>query len=95
MRITFHLFATFRLIAGIKTIPLDQPEGATLRDAMLHVTTIYPALRPHWFDADNHTIHAHVHALLHGEDVVNLPDKWDLTLHAGDEVDFFPPVAGG
>lgn len=93
--ITLHLYATFRLIAGVKTITLDLPTGTSLRAAMQAAVAQVPALARHWFDADGVTIHAHVHGILRGEDVANLPGGWDAPLQADEQVDFFPPVAGG
>lgn len=95
MQITLNLYATFRLIAGLKTIPLQLPQGTTVRRAMLAAVLQVAALRSTWFDADGETLHAHVHALLRGEDVTGLPEGWETILSEGEALDIFPPVAGG
>lgn len=89
-----NLYATFRLIAGCKTLTLELPDGASLRAAIERILTELPALRPHWVNQQGE-IHAHVHAFVNGSEVSTLPDGWDTPLQPEDTVDFFPPVAGG
>lgn len=89
-----NLYATFRLAAGVKTIQLDLPAGATVQQAVLAAVEKHPALRVHWLN-DAGEIHAHVHCLLNGEDVSSLATGWQSPVHPGDSLDFFPPVAGG
>jgi molybdopterin synthase sulfur carrier subunit len=92
--IKVRLFATFRLLAGIKSLELNLPAGATVQDAVLAIVGQIPALRPHWLD-ESDELHAHVHILLDGEDVMTLPDGLRSKLMADSVLDFFPPVAGG
>ncbi len=92
--IQVRLFATFRLLAGIKSLELDLPPGSTIQDAVWEVVKRHPVLRPHWLDEDGE-LHAHVHILLGGEDVMTLPDALLTTLPTDAGLDFFPPVAGG
>ncbi len=89
-----NLYATFRLAAGVKTIQIDLPSGATVYQAVLAAVARCPALRVHWLN-DAGEIHAHVHCLLNGSDVATLAMKWDTPLDAQDTLDFFPPVVGG
>lgn len=89
-----QLFATFRLVAGVKTIDLDLPAHATILDGVRRITELYPVLRPHWFDSDG-TLHAHVHVFHNGEDVALLPQGLQTRLQPEDKLEFFPPVAGG
>lgn len=89
-----NLYATFRLIAGTRSLTLDLPEGSTVRQAVDEILARLPDLRPHWVNAQNE-IHAHVHGFVNGKDVSTLPQGWDTPLHSGDVLDFFPPVAGG
>lgn len=89
-----NLYATFRLLAGIKTISLDLPTGTTVWQAVQAVVEQLPVLRPHWLD-DAGDIHAHVHIFVNGHDVLNMEQKDQTPLHSGDVLDFFPPVAGG
>ena len=90
----FNLYATFRLLAGIKTLQLDLPEGTTVRQAVDAVVETRPELRPHWLDAAG-DIHAHVHIFVNGHDVQTLEGGKDRPLKPDDVLDFFPPVAGG
>ena len=89
-----HLYATFRLLAGVKTLTLDLPAGTSVRQLVAAVTAQAPALKRHWLDADGE-IHAHVHGFVNGNDVALLPGGWDSPLQPDDSLDFFPPVAGG
>jgi molybdopterin converting factor small subunit len=90
----FHLYATFRLIAGQKTTILDLPPDTTVRQAVHALVDALPALRPHWLD-ENGCIHAHVHIFVNGQDVQNLETGDDTLLQPDDVLDFFPPVGGG
>lgn len=89
-----NLYATFRLAAGVKTLTLALPPGATVRQAVLAAVEQRPELRAHWLN-DAGEIHAHVHCLLNGNDVSSLPLEWLTPLGPDDTLDFFPPVAGG
>ena len=90
----FNLYATFRLLAGIKTIHMDLPAGTTVRQAVSAVVDERPVLRPHWLN-DAGEIHAHVHIFINGQDVQNMADGVDTPLQVSDVLDFFPPVGGG
>ena len=90
----FNLYATFRLLAGVKTIQIDLPEGTTVREAVTAVIERRPELRPHWLN-QNGEIHAHVHIFINGHDVQNMDLRDDTPLKNQDVLDFFPPVGGG
>ncbi len=89
-----NLYATFRLIAGCKSLTLDLPAGTPLRIAINEILRQLPDLRPHWVN-DQGEMHAHVHAFINGQEAVNLESGWLTPLQPDDVVDFFPPVAGG
>jgi len=89
-----NLYATFRLLAGIKTLSLDLPAGVSVHAAIEAAVQQVPLLRPHWLD-ENGELHAHVHVFLNGEDVATLPEGLHTPLRPEDVLDFFPPVAGG
>lgn len=89
-----NLYATFRLIANVKSISLDLPAGTIVMDAIDAIIALHPILRSHWLD-ENHEIHAHVHVFLNGHDIATLPLGLQTPLQAQDVLDFFPPVAGG
>ena len=89
-----HLYATFRLLAGEKTLDIQLPDGATVEQVVQAVVERCPVLRTHWFD-DAGEIYAHVHIFVDGEDVQNLPLGIHTSLAQQAVLDFFPPVAGG
>ena len=89
-----NLYATFRLIARTKTVPLDLPAGVTARQALDAILEQIPALRPHWLNEQGE-IHAHVHGFINGREIPTLDQGWETPLQAEDVLDFFPPVAGG
>lgn len=89
-----NLYATFRLLAGVKTIHLDLPGGTTVRQAVNAVVTERPVLRSHWLD-ESGEIHAHVHIFINGHDVQNMALGEETPLQPEDVLDFFPPVGGG
>ncbi len=90
----FNLYATFRLLAGIKTLQIDLPEGTTVRQAVDAVIAQRPVLRPHWLDGSGQIL-AHVHIFVNGQDVQNMERGEETPLQPGDVLDFFPPVGGG
>ncbi len=89
-----NLYATFRLIAGIRRFELDLPEGASMNDAIQEIVTAQPSLRKHWLNPEG-MLYAHVHAFVNGVDVSTLPEQFETRLKPDDVLDFFPPVAGG
>lgn len=90
----FNLYATFRLIAGIKTLHIDLPDGTTVQQAVHAVVNERPVLRTHWLDEAGE-IHAHVHIFINGQDVQNMELGVQTPLKQSDVLDFFPPVGGG
>lgn len=89
-----NLYATFRLLAGVKTLEIELPEGTTVRQVVSALVAERPVLRPHWLDADG-DLHAHVHIFVNGDDALNLAQGLDTPLPANSQLDFFPPVGGG
>jgi molybdopterin converting factor small subunit len=94
MLIEVNLFATFKMIAGKKTISLNLPEETSIREVILLTLKQIPALKPHWMDQKGE-IHGHVHIFLNGDDISTLPLGIDSKLSDQDTLDFIPPVAGG
>lgn len=90
----FNLYATFRLLAGIKNIQLNLPDGTTVLQAVHALVEQHPVLRSHWLDEAGE-IHAHVHIFINGQDVQNMEQGVASPLKQGDVLDFFPPVGGG
>ena len=88
------LYATFRLIAGVRSIEIDLPVGATALEAVELVLEKIPSLKTHWQN-DRGEMHAHVHGFVNGQEIPTLPQGWDTVLQPTDVLDFIPPVAGG
>lgn len=89
-----NLFATFRLIAGLKTFEIHLPPGSQVMDAVREIVRLHPTLSPHWLDQDG-SLHAHVHVFVDGNEVPTLPEGFETVLTPHHVLDFFPPVAGG
>ena len=94
MKITANLYATYRAIAGGKTIVVDLPDKADILQAVQELVQKEPKLRPHWLNAEG-ALTQHLLVFVNGADVTTLPDQWKTKLEEGDVVDFIPPVAGG
>ncbi len=89
-----NLYATFRLLAGVKSLEIDMPGEPTVSQIVNQVVARLPVLRSHWLD-ENGEVHAHVHIFVNGEDVQNMPMGLQTHLQPGSTVDFLPPVGGG
>jgi molybdopterin synthase sulfur carrier subunit len=89
-----HLYATFRLLAKVRSLQIDLPAGSTVLQLIDAVIAQVPAIRPHWLNAAGE-LHAHVHVFVNGDDVQTLPDGLQTHLDENAVIDFFPPVAGG
>ena len=81
MKIDVQLFATLKDRAGVKSVPVDIPDGATVAQLLEQIAAAYPALAP---------------ALPSALVAVNQEFAFPPTpLQAHDEVALFPPVSGG
>ena len=89
-----NLYATYRLIAGIRSLEINFPPVPTARQAVEAVLMSVPELRTHWVNAEGE-LHAHVHGFINGQEIPTLEQGWDTLLQAEDVLDFLPPVAGG
>ncbi|MEI8131288.1 MAG: ubiquitin-like small modifier protein 1 [Leptolinea sp.] len=92
--VTVNLFGTYRLEAGVKTFQLDVPARRTAGKAILEVLQNYPVLNKYWMTSAGE-LFPHVVVVLNGRDIYSLPDKLDTHLQVGDQLGFFPPLAGG
>ena len=92
MKINFY--ATLRQIVGGKTLDLDIPEGATLRQLLDEIIQLHPLIRGELFD-ETGELYGHVHVLVNGRDAPYLENVLDTTLNPGDTVSIFPAVGGG
>jgi sulfur-carrier protein len=94
MDVTINLYATFRQIAGVKSISLDLPPSSRVCDLLENLCLEYPALRAHLFDADGKPF-GHIHLFVNKRDITYLPEGLEGQLHGQDTLDIFPPVGGG
>lgn len=88
-----NFYATLRLITGKKTISLDLPENATVREMLEACFALYPALRKELMCGDE--LHGHVHVFINGRDVPYLENTLETRISAKDKLDVFPAVGGG
>ncbi len=89
-----NFYATLRQIVGGKTVDLNIPEGATLRQLLDEIIQLHPLLRRELFD-ETGELYGHVHVLVNGRDVPYLENILDTILNPEDTVNIFPAVGGG
>jgi len=81
MRVTIHLFARLRELAGAEALAREAAAGATVADVWAALAAEFPAFEPY-----GRTVSAAVN-----------DDYTPMRRHLqdGDEVAFLPPVSGG
>jgi len=89
-----NFFATFRSIAGKKTVYFDLADGISVADFLQALVDAFPGLKKHLLGEDGQ-LQGHVHLLINGHDVLLEPQTIQTTLHPNDKIDLFPPIAGG
>jgi MoaD family protein len=89
-----NLYATFRLVAGAKSIELDLPGHATVQDMVRAILDTYPRLGELLVD-ETGRLPAHVHIFIDGRDTKYLPDGMGTLVASAEKIDLFPPIAGG
>ena len=83
MQIQVRGYLTYRELLGTRQVEVSiQP--ATLRDC-LHVLE----------EAQSSELQPHVALLLNGQHYRHLSEGLDTIVHEGDQLAFFPPIAGG
>lgn len=94
MNVTINLYATFRQVAGVKSVSLDLPQSSRVCDLLESLCLQLPALRAQLFDSDG-KVYAHIHLFINKRDITFLPEGLEVQLHGQDTLDIFPPVGGG
>lgn len=89
-----NFYATLRQIVGGKTLDLDIPQGATVRQLLDDIIRAYPLIKRELFD-EKGVLYGHVHVLVNGRDVPYLENVLDTVLDSEDTVSIFPAVGGG
>lgn len=92
MKVRF--FATLRAIVGAKAIEVDVPADATVVDLARELAERYPALAEHFFDEAGE-IGRRVHFMVDGRSSRWLPEGGHTVIGPENEIDVFPPAAGG
>lgn len=92
MELELRFFATFREVAGQKSIQWRADDGSTVGDVLRALEVEYEGLSGELIE--NGDIRPHVNVLKNGREVVHL-EGLETTLEDGDKISVFPPVAGG
>ena len=92
MQVTLKFFATFREIAGSKTIDREFDDGTTVGDVLRALEEEFPDMRGELLvDGD---LKPQINVLKNGREVLHM-DGIDTRIEQGDTLSVFPPVAGG
>ena len=89
-----NLYATYRQVAGEKSIELELPAYATVHDMLRAIQHAYPRLGALLLDGNGQAL-VHVHIFIDGHDTQYLPDGMGTLLTSAEKIDIFPPIAGG
>jgi molybdopterin synthase sulfur carrier subunit len=92
MKVDFY--ATLRDVTGQKTVDIDLPENATVRQLVDKIVTLYPLLRSKLLD-ENGDLWGHVHIFINGRDAPFLENALQTVIQPADTVSIFPAVGGG
>jgi molybdopterin synthase sulfur carrier subunit len=89
----FHLG---KAMGGHHTLEVEQPGISTIRDLLAHLSQRFGKdLTDLILDPETKELARHIILLVNGQNVLFLSDGLDSPLKDGDEITFFPPVAGG
>ena len=92
MKIDFY--ATLRDVAGQKTVDIDLPQNATVRQLVDEIVTLYPLMRSKLLD-EHGNLWGHVHIFINGRDAPFLEDALQTVIRPVDTISIFPAVGGG
>jgi len=96
MKIIIKPFLTFRPLMG-KTPSFEMETGKiTIRELLDALSEKFgEKLSEQLFDPKTRDISPFLKVLYNGRHYTTLPDKLETALEDGDEISFFPPIAGG
>ena len=89
-----HFFATLRVVTGKKTIDIDIPEDATVRQLVDAIITRFPLMHDKLLQ-ENGNLWGHVHVFINGRDAPFLEDQLETVIKPSDTISIFPAVGGG
>lgn len=92
MKVNFY--ATLRDVVGQKTVDIDIPANATVRQLVDTVVERYPLLRDKLLNQEDN-LWGHVHVFINGRDAPFLDDEMQTVIKPEDTVSIFPAVGGG
>ena len=92
MKVDFY--ATLREVAGQKTVDIEVPENATVRQLVDAIVTRYPLMRDKLLQ-QNGDLWGHVHVFVNGRDAPFLDDQMETVINLSDTISVFPAVGGG
>ena len=92
MKIDFY--ATLRDVTGQKTVNIDLPENATIRQLVDEIVTLYPLMRRTLLD-EKGDLWGHVHIFINGRDAPFLENALQTVIKSSDTISVFPAVGGG
>lgn len=92
MKVNFY--ATLRDVVGQKTVDIDIPTNATVRQLVDKVVERYPLLRDKLLNQEDN-LWGHVHVFINGRDAPFLDDEMQTVIKPEDTVSIFPAVGGG
>ena len=92
MKISFY--ATFRDIAGQKTVEIDTPENASIRQVVDAIVTRFPLMQDKLLQK-NGNLWGYVHVFVNGRDAPFLDDQLETITQPTDTISVFPAVGGG
>ncbi|WP_411964426.1 ubiquitin-like small modifier protein 1 [Haloferax sp. YSMS24] len=92
MELELRFFATFREVAGQKSVQWHADDDSTVGDVLRALEAEYDGLSGELIEDGD--VRPHVNVLKNGREVVHL-EGLETTLEDGDKISVFPPVAGG
>jgi MoaD family protein len=94
-RIQVRGYLTFRELLGQQSVELNVPQPSVRDCLRLLADKIGEGFRDQVLASPEGELQPHVALLLNGQPYRQLPDGLDTVLQDGDELAFFPPIAGG
>ena len=92
MKVNFY--ATLRDVVGQKTVDIDIPANATVRQLVDTVVERDPLLRDKLLNQEDN-LWGHVHVFINGRDAPFLEDEMQTVIKPDDTINIFPAVGGG
>jgi molybdopterin synthase sulfur carrier subunit len=89
-----NFYGTLRLITGKKTVLVELPGGATVRELLEEIIRQFPAMQPELME-DGSSLRKDLPLFVNGRNPRLLPDSIESPLQPGDIVSFFSPVSSG